>query len=122
MLLESGKIYKRYIANRLNICPSIELDGDVSLYVSDKGTKPNSISEMIKINNAKQNCINTILSQTRWIAVVYNTDSSAAYEMGIIESPFINSIGVPYVPQEEQIVVDDKGTIILAGTNWYLYW
>ena len=104
------------------MCPSIELHGDVSLYVSDKGTRPNSVDEMELINNVKQNGINSILSQTRWIAVIYNTDDSAAYEMGIVTNPFLASISTPYVPQEEQIVVDDKGTIVLAGPNWYLYW
>ena len=122
MLLESGKIYKTYIANRLKMCPSIELRGDVSFYVSDKGIKPNSINEMELINNVRQNYINSILAQTRWIAVVYNTDESAAYEMGIVTNPFLSSISTPYVPQEEQIVIDDKGTIVLAGTNFYLYW
>lgn len=122
MLLESGKIYKRYLGNRIAMCPSIELQGDVSFYVSDKGAKPNSTSEMDLIENVRQNYINSILANTRWIAVVYNTDESAAYEMGIVTNPFLDSISTPYVPQEEQIVVDDKGTIVLAGTNFYLYW
>ena len=120
MLLESGKIYKRYLANRLNICPSIELKGSVSLYVSDKGQRPSSISEMSLVGDIKQNAINTILAQTRWIAVVYNDDNSLAYEMGIVQSPFISS--QTEKKYEPEIVVDSQGTVLLAGPNFYLYW
>lgn len=117
MLMKSGKIYRRLLYSPIRLmCPSIEIKGTATLYVSDSSTRPNSVNEMQKINNLKSDAINSILSMTRWIAVTYE-EGTEVYEMGLIESPFANTI-----EYNQEVVIDDYGTVLLAGPDWYLYW
>ena len=87
MLLESGKIYQRkYFADSLML-PSLEIVGSAEIYVSNKGTKPTSTSEMVLEDNFEDGKINTVMAMTRWICAVYSDDSKV-YEMGLIENPY----------------------------------
>lgn len=117
MLLESNKIYRRIIYAPIRLmCPSLEIKGTATLYVSNSATKPSSIDEMEEID-LDSNTIHSILGQTRWIAVSYDEDTEV-YEMGLVESPF-KAGSLAYSPE---IAIDDQGTILLAGPDWYLYW
>ena len=86
--------------------PSIEISEGVEVYVSDQGTKPSSISEMIKLDGLKANKINAIYSNTRWIAVT-NGD---AYEIGLVTSPF----NYKYDIINHNIVIDALGNVLFV--------
>lgn len=88
MLLESNKIYSTYKKNNFLMCSSLQITSGVTVYTSDKSTKPSSISEMTEVVGLEYNKINSFLSIPRWIAVVYATSADTAYEMGIIKNPF----------------------------------
>lgn len=87
MLLESGKIYKRSYFSDSYMLPSLEITGNASIYVSNKGKKPEDISEMKLEEDFQNNKINTVISMTRWICAVYEGES-AVYEMGLVENPY----------------------------------
>ena len=88
MTLESGKIYlRKYFPQETVLLPTLELTGNVEVYVSNKPTKPASISEMKLSEDFENNKINSVVGMTRWIAVVYSSGSSAD-EMGLVENPF----------------------------------
>ena len=90
MLLESGKIYKRQYFNDSHMLPTLEINGEAEIYVSNKPTKPISTSEMIKETAFEEDQVNTVIAMTRWICAVYNTGSSV-YEMGLVENPYKNN-------------------------------
>ena len=58
--------------------------------MSNQGTKPTSISEMVLEEDFENDTINTVIAMTRWIAAVYSNGSSV-YEMGLVESPYKNN-------------------------------
>lgn len=87
MILESGKIYlRKYYPAETTILPTLELKGNVQVYVSNSGTKPTSTSDMLLCEEFENNKINSVIGMTRWIAVVYS-DGSSANEMGLVENP-----------------------------------
>lgn len=91
MLLESGKIYKRQYFKDSYLCPTLEIVGSATIYVSNKSTKPENVSEMSELSNIESDSLNVITGMTRWICAQYNDDSdesNAVYEMGLVESPY----------------------------------
>lgn len=88
MTLESGKIYlRKYFPQEQVLLPTLELTGEVQVYVSNKSTKPTSVNEMKLSEEFENDKINSVVGMTRWIAVVYSSGSSAD-EMGLVENPF----------------------------------
>ena len=87
MLLQSGKIYQRKYFSESYMLPTLQIKGTAQIYVSNQGTKPASISEMILEENFEDNAINTVIGMTRWICAVYE-DATEVYEMGLVESPY----------------------------------
>lgn len=90
MLLESGKIYKRKYFADSYMLPTLEITGSAQVYVSNKGEKPTSTSDMKLEDGFENDKINTVIAMTRWICVVYS-DGSEVYEMGLVENPYKNS-------------------------------
>lgn len=90
MILESGKIYKRkYFIDSL-LCPTLEITGTASVYVSNSCEEPTSVSDM-KLETAFENSkINTVIGMTRWICAVYSSGSEVN-EMGLITTPYSNN-------------------------------
>ena len=90
MLLESGKIYKRQYFKDAYLCPTLEVVGSATIYVSNKGTKPADVSEMSELSNIEANSLNVITGMTRWICAQYDEsdEDNAVYEMGLIETPY----------------------------------
>lgn len=95
MILESGKIYKRKYFRDAYLCPTLEVIGSATIYVSNKSEKPESISEMTQLSNIEANSLNVITGMTRWICAQYAEDSDSdgnvdnlVLEMGLIESPY----------------------------------
>ena len=94
MLLESGKIYKRKYFADSYMLPTLEITGSAQVYVSNKGEKPTSTSDMKLEDGFENDKINTVIAMTRWICVVYeesSDESNAVYEMGLVENPYKNS-------------------------------
>lgn len=87
MLLESGKIYKRQYFNDSHMLPTLEIDGEAQIYVSNKPEQPTSTSEMILETAFEDDQVNTVIAMTRWICAVYSS-GSAVYEMGLVENPY----------------------------------
>lgn len=88
MILQSGKIYqRRYFVDSMML-PTLQIKGTAQIYVSNQGTKPTSISEMVLEEDFENDTINTVIAMTRWIAAVYS-DGSSVYEMGLVESPYV---------------------------------
>ncbi len=88
MIMESGKIYlRKYISPDLVLLPTLELTGEVEVYVSNKAEKPANVSEMKLSEDFENDKINSVIGMTRWICCVYTGDSKAE-EMGLISSPF----------------------------------
>lgn len=88
MILQSGKIYQRHYFSDSMMLPTLQIKGTAQIYVSNQGTKPQSISEMVLEEDFENDAINTVIAMTRWIAAVYDTGSTV-YEMGLVESPYI---------------------------------
>ena len=95
MLLESGKIYKRNYFKDSLLCPTLEIIGSATIYVSNKTEKPESIAEMTQLANIEANSLNVITGMTRWICAQYDDDSdddgiidNMVFEMGLVESPY----------------------------------
>ena len=90
MLLESGKIYKRKYFADSYMLPTLEITGSAQVYVSNKGTKPESTSDMKLETDFESNKINTVIAMTRWICVVYDDsdEDNGVYEMGLVENPY----------------------------------
>lgn len=87
MILESGKIYlRKYYPKETTILPTLELKGNVEVYVSNSGPKPADTSEMLLCDEFENDKVNSVIGMTRWIAVVYSSGSSAN-EMGLVENP-----------------------------------
>lgn len=87
MILESGKIYKRqYFVDSL-MCPTLEIKGTAAIYVSNSGTKPASVDEMVLETDFENGKVNTVIGMTRWICAVYE-EGSEVREMGLISSPY----------------------------------
>ena len=87
MIMESGKVYlRKFYPQETTILPTLELKGDVQVYVSNNGTKPTDISEMLLCEEFETDKINSVIGMTRWIAFVYS-DGASANEMGLIENP-----------------------------------
>lgn len=87
MILESNKIYQRqYFVDSL-MCPTLEIKGTAKIYVSNSGTKPNSIDDMVLEEDFKDGKINTVIGMTRWICAVYE-EGSEVREMGLISNPY----------------------------------
>ena len=83
MLLESGKIYKRKYFADSYMLPTLEITGSAQVYVSNKGEKPTSTSDMKLEDGFENNKINTVIAMTRWICVVYeesSDESNAVYD------------------------------------------
>ena len=89
MLLQSGKIYQRKYFTDSYMLPTLEINGEAEIYVSNKSEKPASINEMVLETNFENDTINTVIAMTRWICAVYNNGS--VYEMGLVESPYKNN-------------------------------
>lgn len=87
MILQSGKIYQRHYFADSMMLPTLQIKGTAQIYVSNQGTKPTSISEMVLEEDFENGKINTVIAMTRWIAAVYTTGSEV-YEMGLVESPY----------------------------------
>ena len=87
MLLESGKIYQRQYFNDSHMLPTLEIDGEAEIYVSNKPEKPTSTSEMILEENFENDTVNTVIAMTRWICAIYETGNNV-YEMGLVENPY----------------------------------
>lgn len=90
MLLQSGKIYQRKYFADSHMLPTLEIDGEAEIYVSNKSEKPASINEMVLETNFENDMVNTVIAMTRWIAAVYN-DGNTVYEMGLVENPYKNN-------------------------------
>ena len=90
MLLQSGKIYQRKYFSDSYMLPTLQIKGEAQVYVSNEGSKPTSINEMILEENFENNTINTVIGMTKWICVVYDEsdESNSVYEMGLVESPY----------------------------------
>ena len=87
MILEPNKIYKRqYFADSL-MCPTLEIKGTAEIYVSNSGTKPASVDEMVLETDFENGKVNTVIGMTRWICAVYE-EGSEVREMGLISSPY----------------------------------
>ena len=87
MTLESNKIYKRqYFADSL-MCPTLEIKGTAEIYVSNSGTKPASVDEMVLETDFENGKVNTVIGMTRWICAVYE-EGSEVREMGLVSSPY----------------------------------
>lgn len=87
MILQSGKIYQRHYFSDSMMLPTLQIKGTAQIYVSNQGTKPQSISEMVLEEDFENDAINTVIAMTRWIVAVYDTGSTV-YEMGLVESPY----------------------------------
>lgn len=87
MLLQSGKIYQRKYFSESYMLPTLEIKGTAQIYVSNKGSKPSSVSDMVLEENFENGTINTVIGMTKWICAVYESGSSV-YEMGLVESPY----------------------------------
>lgn len=87
MLLESGKIYQRKYYVDSYMLPTLQIKGSAQVYVSNQGTKPESVDEMVLEENFEDDTINTVIAMTRWIAAVYDSDSEVN-EMGLVENPY----------------------------------
>lgn len=93
MLLESGKIYKRNYFRDAYLCPTLQIVGTANIYVSNKGTKPNDINEMVQLEDINANSLQVFTGMTRWIAAQYDDsdETNAVYEMGLVENPYKNN-------------------------------
>ena len=60
----------------------------IIIYVSLSATKPQSTSEMFKVEEFKNGRINTVTGMFRWICAVYSDDSEVN-EGGLVSSPFL---------------------------------
>lgn len=87
MILESGKIYKRQYFTDSLMCPTLEIKGTAKIYVSNSGTKPASVNEMVLEADFENGKVNTVIGMTRWICAVYE-EGSEVREMGLISSPY----------------------------------
>ena len=90
MLLQSGKIYQRKYFIDSQMLPTLEINGEAEIYVSNKSEKPSSINEMVLETNFENDTINTVIAMTRWICAVYS-NGNTVYEMGLVESPYKNN-------------------------------
>lgn len=90
MLLESGKIYQRKYFQDSLMLPTLEINGTATVYVSNKGKKPQSTSEMLEETGFESGKVNTVIAMTRWICVVYDDsdEDNGVYEMGLVENPY----------------------------------
>ena len=90
MLLESGKIYKRNYFKDAYLCPTLQIVGSATIYVSNQGTKPESLDEMVQLSDISSNSLQVFTGMTRWIAAQYDDsdESNAVYEMGLVETPY----------------------------------
>ena len=100
MLLKSGKIYKRNYFRDAYLCPTLQIVGAADIYVSNKSEKPESVSEMVQLEDINANSLQVFTGMTRWIAAVYNESEdsdddgnpdNAVYEMGLVENPYRNN-------------------------------
>lgn len=89
MLMESGKIYQRKYFKDSLLCPTLEIKGTATVYVSNKSEKPNDVSEMSELQNIEANSLLVMTGMTKWIAVSYSSGTEV-YEMGLIKCPYIN--------------------------------
>lgn len=91
MLMESGKIYQRKYFKDSLLCPTLEIKGTATVYVSNKTEKPTDVSEMSELQNVDPNSLLVLTGMTKWIAVSYadSDDTNAVYEMGLVKSPYI---------------------------------
>lgn len=87
MLLKSGEIYSRKYFKDAHMLPSLEITGSAQIYISNKGLKPTSISEMKLEKDFENDKINTVIAMFRWICAVYE-EGSEVNEMGLIHSPY----------------------------------
>lgn len=87
MLLKSGEIYQRKYFADSYMLPTLQIKGEAQIYVSNQGTKPESIDEMVLEENFEDDTINTVIAMTRWIAAVYDSGNEV-YEMGLVENPY----------------------------------
>ena len=112
MLLEYGKIYKGYKKNNFLQCPTLEITTGVTVYVSDKNTKPTSVSEMTVVQDLENNKINAFITVPRWIAVTYTLDTSTAYEQGLVFDIFKSGTDKPVVVENYEALADNDTFII----------
>lgn len=121
MILDTNKIYSTYRKSPFLMMPSLQVSEGVKVYISDKGTKPNSISEMIEDTGIQAGKINSFVSVPRWIAITATSDDYDAFECGLIESP-LKEIE-KYISPNESIIIDKKETILYADNNkTYFEW
>jgi len=91
MLMESGKIYQRKYFKDSLLCPTLEIKGTATVYVSNATKKPADVSEMSELKNIEPNSLLVLTGMTKWIAVSYedSDESTEVYEMGLIKSPYV---------------------------------
>ena len=121
MILDTNTIYPTYRKSPFLLMPSLQISEGVNVYVSNKGPKPNSISEMIQDTGFQAGKINSFVSVPRWIAITATSDDYDAYECGLIDSPFKEV--EKYISPNESVIVDKKETILYIDNNkTFLEW
>lgn len=121
MLLDKDIIYTTYRKSPFLMMPSLQISEGVKVYISNKGPKPNSISEMIEDTGFKSDKINSFVSVPRWIAITCEGDDYEAYECGLIESPFKEV--EKYISPNDSIIINRQEAILyIDNDKTFLEW
>lgn len=121
MILDTDTIYQTYRKSPFLMMPSLQISEGVKVYISNKGPKPSSISEMVEDTGFQANKINSFVSIPRWIAITATSDDYEAYECGLLTNPFKDV--EKYISPDESIIIDKKETILYTDNNkTFLEW